>query len=455
MLDNIYNSQRKYFDEGHTMSFEFRLSQLKKLKNIIKENEGSIMESIKLDLAKPEFEGYTSEIGIVYEELDIAIENLKDWMKPKKVPTPIYLSLGKSQIYSYPKGVVLIISPWNYPFQLLISPLIGAIAAGNCAIVKPSSQSKNTQGTIKKIIEENFDTNYIAVVEGSGSVTDPLIENHRLDHIFFTGSVEVGKKISQMAATHLTPLTLELGGKSPGVVCEDANLDIAAKRITWAKFFNLGQTCIAPDYLLVHEKVKSDLINKIQLHIEKFYGGKDSSENLGKIINEKRFDKLVEYLSEGNIIEGGNYNRENLFIQPTLIDEVNMEDSIMKEEIFGPILPILTYTDIEEVVHIIRKNRYPLALYLFTEEDAIKQYILERIEFGGGCINHTLSHIINPNLPFGGIGYSGMGRYHSKYTFDAFSYEKSIFEPSINWEPNLKYPPYKARQLKLVKKIMK
>lgn len=456
MLDSIYNSQRKYFDEGHTMSFEFRISQLKKLKNAIKENEDEILKSIKLDLAKPEFEGYTSEIGIVYEELNIAINNLKHWMGPKRVPTPIYLGLAKSQIYPHPKGVVLIISPWNYPFQLLMSPLVGAIAAGNCAIVKPSSQSQNTQRIISKIIGENFDTNYIAVIEGPGSAIDSLIQNHRLDHIFFTGSVDVGKKISQMAASHLTPLTLELGGKSPAIVHKDSNLDMAAKRITWAKFFNLGQTCIAPDYLLVHESIKSELINKIQSHIGKFYGGYNrSSQNLGKIINERRFDKLVGYLSQGNILEGGNYNRENLFIQPTLIDGVSMNDSIMKEEIFGPILPILTYKDISEVVDIVRKNRYPLALYLFTEDDSITQFILNTIEFGGGCINHALSHIINPNLPFGGVGYSGMGRYHSKYTFDTFSYEKSIFKPSLNWEPSIKYPPYNSRQLKLVKKIMK
>ena len=456
MLDNIYTSQRIYFDEGHTMSFEFRLAQLKKLKNIIKANEEAIMESIRLDLGKPEFEGYTSEIGIIYEELNGAIKNLKDWMKAKKVPTPIYLSLGKSLIYSHPKGVVLIISPWNYPFQLLISPLIGAIAAGNCAILRPSSQSQNTQIIIKRIIQENFDENYIAVIDGPHSLTDSLIEKHRLDHIFFTGSVDVGKKIAQMAADKLTPITLELGGKSPVIVHEDANLDNAAKNITWAKFFNMGQTCIAPDYLLVHENVKSDLIKKIQNYMKKFYKGKNNVyNNLGKIINEKRFDILIDYLNQGNIIEGGNFNRENLFIEPTLIDGITMEDNIMKEEIFGPVLPILTYENIAEVVDTIRINRYPLALYLFTKDEEIKEYILNKIEFGGGCINQTLSHIINPNLPFGGIGYSGMGRYHLKYSFDAFSYEKSIFEPTINWEPNLKYPPYKDRQLRLVKKIMK
>ncbi|WP_422486643.1 aldehyde dehydrogenase family protein [Gudongella sp. DL1XJH-153] len=456
MLSDIYNGQRKYFDQGHTLTYDFRLSKLKKLKRIIKENEDIIMESIQLDLAKPEFESYTSEIGIVYEELDNAIKNLDDWMKPRRVSTPLYLSFAKSLVYSHPKGVVLIISPWNYPFQLMISPLIGAMAAGNCAILKPSSQSKNTQKVISKLISNNFDRDYIAVVEGSGSVTNPLIENHRLDHIFFTGSIAAGREISKLAAEELTPVTLELGGKSPTIVHSDAEIDSAAKRITWAKFFNLGQTCLAPDYLLVHTSVKDDLISRLKHYIEEFYENKKKKpDSLGRIINEKRFDKLVSYLDQGKILEGGDFNRADLFIEPTLIDEVNMQDSIMKEEIFGPILPIIGYDAIEDTIDIIRKNRYPLALYLFTKDDYIKDYILERIEFGGGCINHALSHVVNANLPFGGIGYSGHGRYHSKVTFDTFSYEKGIFEPSIDWEPDLKYPPYNDSQLKLVKRIMK
>lgn len=456
MLSEIYYGQRKYFDDGNTLSYDFRIAQLKKLKQVIKDNENKIMEAIKLDLAKPEFEAYTSEIGIVYQELDDAIKNLREWIKPKRVSTPIYLSPAKSLIYSHPKGVVLIISPWNYPFQLMISPLIGAIAAGNCAILKPSSQSKNTQGIIAKLIGDNFKRDYIAVVEGSGSVTNPLIENHRLDHIFFTGSISAGKEVSIMAAKQLTPVTLELGGKSPTIVHSDADIDSAGKRITWAKFFNVGQTCLAPDYILVHSSVKDELVLKIKNYIEKFYGDKENKpKNMGRIINEKRFDKLVDFLGQGNILEGGNYNKEDLFIEPTLIDEVTMEDSIMKEEIFGPVIPILSYNSIEEILDIVRKNRYPLALYLFTKDDSIKKYMLQNVEFGGGCINHALSHVVNPNLPFGGIGYSGSGRYHSKATFDTFSYEKSVFEPSINWEPNLKYPPYNEKQLKLVKKFMK
>ncbi len=456
MLSDIYHGQRKYFDEGHTLTYQFRLTQLKKLKKIIKENENEIMESIQLDLAKPEFESYTSEIGLVYEELDNAIEELNDWMKPKRVSTPLYLGLAKSLVYSQPKGIVLIISPWNYPFQLMISPLIGAMAAGNCSILKPSSQSKNTQKIISKIIGDNFEKNYIAVVEGSGSVTNPLIENHRLDHIFFTGSIAAGKEITKMAAKELTPVTLELGGKSPTIVHNDADIDSAAKRITWAKFFNMGQTCLAPDYLLVHSSVKDELIERIKFYIEEFYGNKKiRSDNLGRIINEKRFDKLVGYLKQGNILEGGNYNRSDLFIEPTLIDAVNIQDSIMEEEIFGPILPIINYDKMEDNIEIIRKNRYPLALYLFTKDDSVKKYIIEKIEFGGGCINHALTHVANSNLPFGGIGYSGNGRYHSKATFDTFSYGKSIFEPSIDWEPDLKYPPYNDSQLNLVKKIIK
>lgn len=456
MLSDIYRGQREYFDQGQTLSFDFRIYQLKKLKRVIKENEDAIMESIQRDLAKPEFESYASEIGIVYEELDDAIKNLSAWMKPRRVSTPIYLSFAKSLIYSHPKGVVLIISPWNYPFQLAISPLIGAMAAGNCAILKPSSQSRNTQKIISKIIGENFHQDYIAVVEGSGSVTNPLIENHRLDHIFFTGSIQAGREVSKLAAEQLTPVTLELGGKSPAIVHRDADVDSAAKRIVWSKFFNLGQTCLAPDYLLVHSSIKDKLVSRLKHYIGEFYqDDKENPDSLGRIINEKRFNKLMGYLDQGRILTGGGTSRENLFIEPTLIDEVTIKDSIMKEEIFGPILPIISYNTIEETLETIRVNRYPLALYLFTRDDQVRSFILERVEFGGGCINHALSHVVNSNLPFGGIGYSGHGRYHSKATFDTFSYEKSIFEPSLDWEPDLKYPPYSESQLKLIKKIMK
>lgn len=456
MLQNPYNSKREYFDNGNTRSYEFRITELKKLKNIIEENEDDIINALTLDLGKPIFESYTAEIGVVYQELNHAIKNLNKWMSPKKVPTPIYLQPANSYIYPEPKGVVLIVSPWNYPFQLAMSPLIGAIAAGNCVVLKPSNQSKETEKILSKIIHDAFPEDYISVIEGAGSETvTPLIENYRFDHIFFTGSVNVGKKILELSAKHLTPVTLELGGKSPTIIHEDADIDIAAKRITWAKFYNAGQTCVAPDYLLVHESKKKILVDKIKLYINKYYGEDPrNSKNLGRIINEKRFDRLISLLEGSNILEGGCFNKKDRFIAPTLIDEVDMEHPIMQEEIFGPILPILTYKDISDVIDIVRKNPYPLALYLFTENKTIKNYIIENIQFGGGCINHLISHVANANLPFGGVGFSGMGRYHSKYTFDLFSHEKSIFKSKGKFDSNLLYPPYKEKNLRLAKKFL-
>lgn len=456
MLQDPYSSKRKFFDNGNTRVYEFRITQLENLKNMIKKNEEAIINALTLDLGKPLFESYTAEIGVVYQELNHTIKNLRSWMRPKKVSTPIYLQPASSYIYPEPRGVVLIVSPWNYPFQLAISPLIGAIAAGNCVILKPSNQSKETEKILSKIINDTFKDNYISVVEGPGSeVVLPLIENYRFDHIFFTGSVNVGKKILELSAKHLTPVTLELGGKSPTIVHEDADIDIAAKRITWAKFYNAGQTCVAPDYLLVHESKKEALIDKMKSYISKYYGDNPrKSENLGRIINEKRFDRLIYLLENTNIIIGGDYSKKDRFISPTLIDKVHITHPIMKEEIFGPILPILTYKDISEVLDIVRRNPYPLALYLFTRDKLIENYIIDNIQFGGGCINHLISHVANSNLPFGGVGFSGIGRYHSKYSFDTFSHEKSIFKSRGSLDSNLLYPPYKEENLRLAKKFL-
>lgn len=408
-------------------------------------------------MGKPVFEAFTSEIGIVYEEINYAIKHLKSWMKPEKVSTPLALQPSTSEIYSEPLGIVLIIGPWNYPFQLILAPLVGAIAAGNCAIIKPSNQAKHVGDLIQKIIEEVFSEEYISVVQGPGSMIGPmLIENFRFDHIFFTGSLTAGKEIASMAAKHLTPVTLELGGKSPAIIHKDANIDLSAKRITWAKYFNAGQTCVCPDYLLVHEGVKDELIHNMKVYINKYYGeDKKASKSFGRIINEKRFDVLEEFLEEGNILIGGEKDRENRFISPTIIDGINLDSKIMKQEIFGPILPIMTYKDIGEVVPIVRQNRYPLALYLFTRDKAIEDFILENIQFGGGCINNGIVHLVNIMLPFGGVCNSGIGSYHGKYSFDLFSHKKSILKTRERLEPDLKYPPYTDKKVNLVKKLFK
>lgn len=457
MAENPYTSKREYFDNGNTKSYDFRVTQLKKLKKAIEDNEVDIIDAIRIDLGKPLFEAYTAEIGVLYHELNNAIKRLKKWMKPRKVSTPIYLQPASSYIYPEPKGVVLIVSPWNYPFQLTISPLIGAIAAGNCVVLKPSNQSKKTEEIIAKLISSVFPNNYISVLLGPGSKTvTPLVEDYRFDHIFFTGSVNAGRKILEVAAKYLTPVTLELGGKSPTIVHEDADIDKAAKRITWAKFYNAGQTCIAPDYLLVHESKKELLIDRMKFYINKYYGDNSlESNNLGRIINNRRFDRLLSLLSDCNILEGGNYSKDDRFIGPTLVDGVDIDHPIMKEEIFGPILPILTYNNISEAVDIVKINNYPLALYIFTEDKSVEKYIIDNIQFGGGCINNAIFHIVNSNLPFGGIGYSGMGRYHDKYTFDTFTHEKSIFKSKGNFDFNLIYPPYSEKTLKLVKIFLK
>ncbi len=456
-IEKSFKLKRNFFDEGNTRSYEFRIENLIKLREMIKKNEKEILAAIYLDLHKSQFEAFVSEIGITYEEINYAIKHLKKWMKPQKVSTPIVLQPSTSRVYSEPLGVTLIIAPWNYPFYLLFAPLIGAIAAGNCSMIKPSDQTKNTSDLVAKIFGETFQEEYISVVQGPGAMVGPmLIEKFKFNHIFFTGSQYVGKKIASMASQHLTPVTLELGGKSPAIVHSDANIDIAAKRLTWAKYFNSGQTCVCPDYLLVHESIKDELINKMKFYIKEFYGDNPiESESLGRIVNEKRFDVLEGFLHEGNIIVGGQSDKSVLFIAPTIIDGIKPYSKIMQEEIFGPILPVITYRDTKEVVDIIKQNPYPLSLYLYTNNKALEKYIIEKIEFGGGCVNNCMVHIANTKLPFGGVGNSGMGKYHGKDSFDTFSHKKSIIKTSGWLDPSLRYPPYSDKKFKMAKKFYK
>lgn len=456
-IREIFDIKRKFFDEGNTRSYEFRIEQLYKLKRVIKSNEREIIEALHKDLGKPEFEAFTSEIGVMYEEINYAVKNFKDWMKPEKVSTPLVMQPSKSVIYSEPLGVILIIGPWNYPFQLLLAPLVGAISAGNCAVIKPSDQSKHTSDIIKKLIEETFPREYISVVQGPGAMIGPmLIERFRFDYIFFTGSPSVGRKIAEMAAGNLTPVTLELGGKSPVIVDKDADIDLSAKRLTWAKYFNAGQTCVCPDYLLVHESIKSKFIDRMKHYIKEFFGDNpEKSNSYGRIINKKRFNILSDYLNHGNIIVGGQTNEADLFIAPTIIDNITLASNIMKEEIFGPILPVMTFKDITEVLTIVRKNPYPLAVYLYTNNEKSEKLIIENIQFGGGCINNSMMHLMNSNVPFGGVGFSGMGMYHGRYSFDTFSHKKSIVKTRPYLDQSLRYAPYNDHKMKLARKFFK
>ncbi len=454
-IKQAFESKREFFDAGNTKSYEFRVTQLKALKKAIMENENEILDALYKDMHKPKFEAFTSEIGIIYDEIDFVLKNLRKWMKPKRVSTPLVIHPSWSKIYPEPLGVVLIVGPWNYPFQLLINPLVGAIAAGNCAILKPSDNTKNTAQIIEKIISKIFPQNYVSVVHGPGAMVGPmLIEKYAFNHIFFTGSPNVGKQIMAMASKHLTPVTLELGGKSPAIVHSDANLKVSAQRLIWAKLFNAGQTCVSPDYLLVHESVKDVFVDLMQKTIVQFLGNDSStSENFTHIVNSRRFNVLKEYLKEGRIIHGGRFDETKNYIEPTLIDNVSFDDKLMQEEIFGPILPILTYSNIEEVLPIIRKNRYPLALYLFTANKSVERYILSNVEFGGGSINNALVHLVNPKLPFGGVGNSGMGSYHGKRSFETMSHMKSVIKTSTIIDPTLRYAPYNEQKFKLAKFI--
>jgi aldehyde dehydrogenase (NAD+) len=445
-IEKIIIAQRTFFDLGKTKPYDFRIRQLINLKSVIKKNELEIIAALHADMHKPHFEAFISEIGILYEEIEYVLAHLKEWMKPLSVATPLALQPSSSRIYNEPLGLVLIIAPWNYPFQLLIAPLIGAIAAGNCSVLKPSDNTRHTARIIEKIIKETFDENYIAVIQGAGAIIGPqLIEKYRFDHVFFTGSANVGKQIMRMASEHLTPVTLELGGKSPAVVDKEVDIAIAAKRLIWSKCFNAGQTCVSPDYLLIHESIKDEFITKTIHCLKDFFGDNPlMSDHFTHIINTKRFNILISYLKDLHIIHGGKYDAATLCIEPTLVDAVPPGHPIMENEIFGPILPIFTFRNIEEVLPVIRKNRYPLACYLFTNNKHTEKYIIESVEFGGGCINNGLAHLANPKLPFGGVGFSGMGNYHGKNSFETFSHKKSVLKTKFLLDPPLRYPPYTA-----------
>lgn len=437
--------QRSFFDTGKTRNIDFRIAQLKKLKEGIRKYETELMAALYDDLRKPPFESYASEIGILYTEIDHAIRNILSWSRSRHVATPLIHFLSRSRVYQEPYGIVLIISPWNYPFQLAIAPLIGAIAAGNCVLIKPSEFSPATANIIDKMIKELFPSDYITVFHGDAEATQKLLQE-KFDYIFFTGSTAVGRIIMTAAARHLTPVTLELGGKSPCIVHEDANLDFGVKRIAWGKFFNAGQTCIAPDYVLLHRNIKDIFVEKMTRTIHKFYGDDPMrSPDYARIINERQFDRLLRFLKTGRVFCGGNYHREELYMPPTIIDQVSLDDPVMQEEIFGPILPIMEYNDIDEAIALVNKLPRPLALYCFSESKKIQNKVLRETSSGGGCINDTVSHVGSQELPFGGIGDSGMGAYHGKASFDTFSHRRGVLFRS-NWvDLSLRYPPYGDR----------
>lgn len=446
--------QKTFFNTGKTKDIPFRIAKLNQLRETIKKYENEILSALKQDLNKAPFEAYETEIGIVLEEINHTLKHVSRWARPKRVKTPLIHFPSSSYIFTEPYGSVLIMSPWNYPFQLAVAPLVGALAAGNCAIVKPSEYSFHTSEVIEKIITEIFDESYVSIVRGGREANKQLLDE-KFDYIFFTGSPFVGSVVMEAAAKHLTPVTLELGGKSPCIVDETANIKLAAKRIVWGKFLNAGQTCVAPDYLLVHKSVKAELVQEMISYIKVFYGDSpETNEEYPKIINQKHFERLLGLLESGNILTGGQYHEAGRQIAPTILDNVTWKSVVMQEEIFGPLLPVMEFENLRDALEMINQHPKPLAFYLFTTSKKNEMYAIKTASFGGGCINDTIIHLSNPHLVFGGVGESGMGQYHGKGSYDTFTHPKSIIKKSNLLDINLRYPPFK-NHLNLLKKFMK
>ena len=443
--------QKAFFATNKTLDIKFRIQQLKKLKKSILNNQKNIEDALWKDLHKSPEESYLMEISIVVGEINYHIRNLKKWTRPKRVSTPLKLQPSRSKVIEEPLGVSLIMSPWNYPFQLLFNPLVGSISAGNCCVLKPSPEASETAKIMEKIICETFQTDYITLIQGGIETNTFLLQQH-FDIIFFTGSSRVGKIVMKAAAINLTPVILELGGKSPCIVDADANLEIAAKRIIWGKLINAGQTCIAPDYLFAHESIKDLLLQKIIEQIKLIYG-KEIKDNLyyPRIINQKAVRRLQEFLKQGNIVYGGDIDLEKKYIAPTIIDNINPNDLVMQEEVFGPILPVMTFEKLEETILFIKQKEKPLALYYFGEKKNAKELLLKTTS-GGACINDTIMHVANHNLPFGGVGNSGLGKYHGKHSFKAFSNSRAIVTTPTFIDMPFRYAPYKY--FKWIKKFI-
>lgn len=453
-IPETIQKHKDFFATHKTKDINFRLTALKKLHAVIEEYEEKIYESLYRDLHKSRFESYLSDVGIVKQELRFHLKHLKSWIKPKRVRTPLVHFLSSSYRYSEPFGLVLIVAPWNYPVNLQLTPLVGAISAGNCVVLKPSKHSSNTSALIEEMITKTFDEEYISVFQGGREVNQALW-NEKFDYIFYTGNPPVGKIVMEAASKNLIPVTLELGGKSPCIVENDAKIEYTGRRIVWGKFLNAGQTCIAPDYLLVNKKVKDELIDVLKKYIKEFYGDNpEESPDFARIINDSHFERLTGLMKNGSIIAGGETKKESHYIAPTIIDNITADDPIMKEEIFGPLLPILEYESLEEAIAFVNSRPKPLVLYFFSENRKNQKLILKQTTSGDICFNDTIIHFGNPHLPYGGVGNSGMGNYHGKTTFDTFSHKKSIIKKSNLFDLKIRYAPYKGK-IKLIKFFMK
>jgi aldehyde dehydrogenase (NAD+) len=452
-MQELIQSQRDFFNTNATKSIKFRKQQLQKLEDAIKMNEQLIYDAIYKDFKKSEFDTFTTEIALIFSDIKEAKKKVARWAKTKRKRTNIINLPGKSYVIPEPLGVSLIIGAWNYPYYLSFAPVISAMVAGCTIILKPSEVPSNTSAVIAKIVNDNFDPSYFKVVEGGVQETSALL-NEKFDKIFFTGSTTVGRIVYKAAAKHLTPVTLELGGKSPAFITEGSNLKMAAKRLIWAKFLNAGQTCIAPDYLLVDKNIKNEFLELLKYEIKNSHFTIDN-DNYVQIVNTKNTERLIKLIDTDKVCFGGKYNLENRTIEPTILDNITFEDTIMQEEVFGPILPILTYDNLDEMIAQVKSGQKPLSCYVFTKNKTIKNKILSEISFGGGCVNDAMIHISNSNLGFGGVGESGMGSYHGEEGFRAFSHYKSMLHKSTIFEPNIKYFPHTKGKLNILKKLFR
>ena len=454
-IRQIVENQRTYFYTGATLPLSHRIEALKKIQSYILTHEAEIGKAIRKDLGKSDFESYMCETGLVLSEITYMLKHIRSFAKEKNVLTPLAQFHSRSFKKPSPYGVALIMSPWNYPFLLTIDPLIDALAAGNTVVLKPSAYSPYTSAVIQSMIEECFDTRYVAVITG-GRAENTCLLNEHFDYIFFTGSQTVGKEVTRHAAAHLTPVTLELGGKSPCIVEESANIKLAARRIVFGKYLNCGQTCVAPDYIYCDRKIKDQLLAEIKRQIKSQFRSEPlTNKNYGKIINEKHFDRITKLIDSSKVVFGGKCDRTTLKIEPTVMDHVTFDDAVMQEEIFGPILPILTYDSLDQAIHKINSMPHPLALYVFTSDKTAARKVTARCGFGGGCINDTIIHLATSEMGFGGFGESGMGSYHGKDGFRTFSHYKSIVDKKTWLDLPMRYQPYRKINEKLIHLFLK
>ena len=445
----LLERQRAYFRTGATQSVEFRRAQLERLREAIERREQLLCKALHADLRKSPHEAYTTEVGIVLSEMRHARRHLPNWMRSRRVRTPPITWPSRGFIRPEPYGVALIIGPWNYPFQLLLSPLVGALAAGNCAVLKPSEYAPHTAAAVAALIEATFPEEFVAVAQGERAVAEELLRE-RFDTIFFTGSTTVGRAVMAAAAHHLTPVTLELGGKCPCFVCADAPLEVTARRIVWGKFLNAGQTCVAPDFLWVDRRIAAALVEAMKRVLREFYGADPRrSPDYSRIVNRKHFDRLTRYLEAGSIAVGGEHDAGDLYVAPTILTGVSLAAPVMQEEIFGPILPVIEFTELDEALTWLRDRPTPLAVYLFTRDRRTQERVLAATRSGGVCFNDTVTHIVGKNLPFGGLGASGLGAYHGRASFDCFSHQRSVLRRSFAFDSALRYPPPRVSLLML------